>query len=288
MWLFLALLTALFESGKDLFGKKGLLAGADPYVMAWAWRLLALPFLLPLLPLALPVTLGPAFWPALLCGAALNILAAVLYMKAIGAGDLSLSVPLVSFTPLFLLLTSPLLVGEVPDASGILGVLLIVAGAYLLNIGQWRRGWSAPMRALLRERGARLMLAVALLWSLTANIDKIGLQNSSPLFWAVAINAAIALGMLPLVVALRARRGAGSAKLPWAHLLLVGLCGGLTTLCQMGAISLTQVPYVIAVKRLSILFTALAGLLLLGERGLRERLSGILVMLAGVLVLALA
>ncbi|WP_305043415.1 EamA family transporter [Geoalkalibacter sp.] len=287
MWLLLALFTALFESGKDVFGKQGLRAGADPYVMAWAWRLLALPFLLPLLPFALPATLGPHFWPALLAGAALNILAAVLYMKAIAEGELSLSVPLISFTPLFLLLTSPLLLREIPGKSGILGVLLIVAGAYLLNIGHWRRGWREPIRALLRARSARLMLAVALIWSVSANIDKIGLLNSSPLLWAIAINAAIALGMLPLVM-LRRRLGGPAAARPWGFLLLVGLCGGLVTLCQMAAISLAQVPYVIAVKRLSVLFTALAGLLLLGERGLRERLAGTLVMLAGVLVLALA
>lgn len=286
MWLPLAFLTAIFESGKDIFGKKGLTAGADIYIMAWAWRLLALPFLLPLLPAALPVNLGAAFWPALVAGASLNILAALLYMEAIRSCDLSLSVPLVTFTPLFLLFTSPLLLGEVPDLSGIFGVLLIVSGAYLLNIAKMHDGLAAPLRALLKERGARLMLLVALIWSLTANIDKIGLQNSSPLLWATAINAAIALGMLPLVL-MRLRRPEVSRRWPWRWLLLVGLCGGLTTVCQMLAISLTQVPYVIAVKRLSILFTALYGLLLLREKGLRERLTGTLVMLAGVIVLAL-
>lgn len=286
MWLPLALLTAIFESGKDIFGKKGLTAGADIYIMAWAWRLLALPFLLPLLPAALPVKLGAAFWPALVVGAGLNILAALLYMEAIRASDLSLSVPLVTFTPLFLLVTSPLLLREIPDLSGIFGVLLIVSGAYLLNIAKLHDGPAAPLRALFKERGARLMLLVALIWSLTANIDKIGLQNSSPLLWATAINAAIALGMLPLVL-LRLRRPQVSRQWPWRWLLLVGLCGGLTTLCQMLAISLTQVPYVIAVKRLSILFTTLYGLLLLREKGLRERLTGTLVMLAGVIVLAL-
>ncbi|WP_429886048.1 EamA family transporter, partial [Geoalkalibacter halelectricus] len=279
MWLPLALLTALFESGKDIFGKKGLLAGADPYVMAWAWRLLALPFLLPLLllPQALPEQLGPAFWPALLAGSVLNILAAILYMKAISQSDLSLCVPLVTFTPLFLLLTSPLLLAEVPSPGGILGVVLIVSGAYLLNLSRLSSGWREPIRALFHAPGARLMLGVALIWSLTANIDKIGLQNSSPLLWAAAINAAIALGMLPLV-AMRRRQVEARYCLPWRWLVLVGLCGGLTTLCQMLAISLTQVPYVIAVKRLSILFTALAGLLLLREQGLRERLAGTLVM----------
>lgn len=286
MWFALALLTALFESGKDLFGKKGLQQHADEYVVAWAWRLLALPFLLPLLWIFEVRWPGPVFWPALLAGGGLNILTAILYMKAIKASDLSLTVPLVTFTPLFLLVTSPLMLDETPGPAGMVGVILIVAGSYLLNIKERRRGLLAPLKALLGEPGPRLMLAVALIWSVTANIDKIGVQASTPLTWAIAVNAFIAVGMLPLVL-WRWRVGRASRALPWAALLPVGLCGGLTTLCQMTAISLTLVPYVIAVKRLSILFSSLAGHLFFGEKGLRERLSGSLLMLAGVVLIIL-
>lgn len=286
MWFALALLAALFESGKDLFGKQGLQQRADEYVMAWAWRLLALPFLLPLLLVFEVRWPAAAFWPALLAGGGLNILTAILYMKAIKASDLSLTVPLVTFTPLFLLITSPLMLGEVPGPLGMAGVIMIVAGSYLLNIKERRRGLLAPLQALLREPGPRLMLAVALIWSLTANIDKIGVQASTPLTWAIAVNAFIALGMLPLVL-WRWQTGRSSRALPWPALLPVGLCGGLTTLCQMTAISLAMVPYVIAVKRLSILFSSLAGHLIFGEKGFRERLAGSTLMLAGVALIIL-
>ncbi len=286
MWLPLALLTALFESGKDIFAKKGLNAGADPLVVAWAWRLLAVPFLLPPILLSAPVMPQAGFWPALAVGGLLNVITAVLYMHALRASDISLCVPLITFTPLFLLVTSPLIVGENAGPWGAIGVALIVAGAYLLNINKNRTGLLAPLKALWHERGARLMLLVALIWSLTANIDKIGVNNSSPLLWAVSINAAIALGLLPLIVVRRARSPIG--PLPWRLLAAIGLCGGLTTLCQMLAISLTLVPYVIAVKRLSILLTVLAGALLLREPGLRQRLPAAALMLAGVVVLTLA
>ena len=286
MWLPLALLTALFESGKDIFAKKGLNAGADPLVVAWAWRLLAVPFLLPPILLSAPVMPQPGFWPALAVGGLLNVITAVLYMHALRASDISLCVPLITFTPLFLLVTSPLIVGENAGPWGAIGVALIVSGAYLLNINKNRTGLLAPLKALWHERGARLMLLVALIWSLTANIDKIGVNNSSPLLWAVSINAAIALGLLPLIVVRRARSPIG--PLPWRLLAAIGLCGGLTTLCQMLAISLTLVPYVIAVKRLSILLTVLAGALLLREPGLRQRLPAAALMLAGVVVLTLA
>jgi len=36
------------------------------------------------------------------------------------------------------------------------------------------------------NKGSQLMLGVAFLWSFSANIDKVGVQNSSTIFWAIA------------------------------------------------------------------------------------------------------
>ncbi len=47
-WVLFAFLTAFFESSKDVLGKRRL-RDTDAYVVAWAWRFFALPFLLPLL-----------------------------------------------------------------------------------------------------------------------------------------------------------------------------------------------------------------------------------------------
>ncbi|NQE06765.1 hypothetical protein C5S32_12915 [ANME-1 cluster archaeon GoMg1] len=85
-------------------------------------------------------------------------------------------------------------------------IFLIVTGSYLLNINHskkyrshgYKNRYLAPFKALLKEKGPRLMLVVAFIWSLTANIDKIGLQNSSPLFWVIAVDIYVALLMLPL------------------------------------------------------------------------------------------
>lgn len=283
-WALFALLTALFESAKDVFSKKAL-QEADPLLVAWAWRFFALPFLLPLLLVIEIPPLGPDFWSALVAGGGLNVLTSVLYMQALKASDLSLTVPLVSFTPLFLLITSPLLLGEHPGPLGLAGVLLIVAGSYLMKAGEWRRGYLAPFRALWRERGPRLMLLVALIWSITANIDKIGLRNSSPLFWAVAINLFIACILLPAVF-VQSRRHTDRGQVP-LQLLGIGVAGALTTICQMLAISLTLVPYVIAIKRTSTAMGVLWGHFLFGEKGVRERMAGTITMLLGMILILL-
>lgn len=284
LWMLLAMLTAVAESAKDILSKQRL-RQADEYLVAWAWRCFALPCLLPpLLFLSLP-PLGPEFWHALLLSGSLNVVATVLYMKAIKASDLSLTVPMVAFSPLFLLLTSPLMLGETPDASGIAGVVLIVGGAYRLGAGESRAGLLAPLRALLAERGPRLMLLVALIWSVSANFDKIGVRNSSPLLWAAALNMFIAAALLPLV--LQRRRGRRLLPDGLKGLFLIGTAGGVGSICQMTAFNLTLVPYVIAIKRTSILMSSLWGHLCLGEAGLRQRVPAVLLMVAGVALLTI-
>ncbi|MCP4148286.1 MAG: EamA family transporter, partial [bacterium] len=153
-------MTAFFEALKDVVGKKSL-EHCNEYIVAWSLRIFALPFLLPLLFFAGDLHLGGRFWPALIAGGSLNILTTIMYMKAIKSSALSVTVPMVTFTPVFLLITSPILLGEFPPLSGISGIILVVLGAYFLNIKEKSSGLAAPFKALLREKGPRLMLGVA-------------------------------------------------------------------------------------------------------------------------------
>ncbi len=286
MWVLFSLLAAFFESAKDVFGKRGL-QNSDELIVAWAWRFFALPFLLPLLLIIDIPELDRTFWGALAVSGGLNVLTSLLYLQAIKHSDLSVTAPMITFTPLFLLATSPLILGERAGPLGMLGIGLIVFGAYLLNIHKRSLGLLAPFRALVSETGPRLMLAVALIWSVTANVDKIGLQHSSPVFWGIAVNLLIAAVLLPWA-ATRIRRDRRQVRGNLGNLLAIGLCGGLTILCQMTAISLTLVPYVIAIKRTSTVMSVLWGCLLFREPALRERLLGVTVMVVGVVLITLA
>jgi|SRR3989338_897611 len=280
IWVIFAALTAFFRSLEDVFAKHAL-ARADEYLIAWSSKLIALLFLLPALWLAGIPSISSGYWPALLVSGSLNAAAALLYMRALKSSDLSVTAPMLTFTPLFLLVTSPLMLHEVPDASGLLGVLCIVLGSYLLHGGKGG-GLLAPFRSLLRERGPRLMLLVALIWSVSSNVDKMGLRNSSPIFWAISLDAFMVITLLPFAIRrLPQARGAGLS------LLLVGVFAGLTVLHHMIALSMTLVAYLIAIKRTSALLSVLWGWLIFREKGMRTRLPGAALMVLGVLLITL-
>jgi len=286
IWFIFAILTAFFESLKDVFSKKNL-KNIDEYIVSLSLRLFALPFLIPLLFFIEIPSLGNQFWIALLIGGSLNVITTILYMKAIKYSDLSITVPMVTFTPLFLLMTSPLIVGEFPNFIGLIGVLLIVFGSYTLNIKQRHEGYFTPFKALLKERGPKLMLLVAFIWSITSNFDKIGVRNSSPIFWVIAINVFITLVIFPIML-YKSQRSIQQISTSYKTLLPIGLFGALTLIFQMTAINLTLVAYVISIKRTSAIMSVLFGYLIFKEKGIKERLLGATIMVIGVLFITLS
>jgi drug/metabolite transporter (DMT)-like permease len=65
--------------------------------------------------------------------AALKAGTSLLYQRAMQLSPVSLSVPYLAFTPMLLLVTSYFLLGERPSWCGVLGVVVMTAGAYGLN-----------------------------------------------------------------------------------------------------------------------------------------------------------
>jgi len=129
MWLLFASLTALFEACKDATGKQSLKT-LDEYSVLFSFMAVGVGLLWPVLMISGGVPpIQPGFWWAIFIGGGLNILAFILYVKALKMADMSLTVPLVTLTPLFLLVTSPLIVQEWPTSADAAGVVLLIIGS---------------------------------------------------------------------------------------------------------------------------------------------------------------
>ena len=99
-----------------------------------------------------------------------EVLAYYLYLKAIRSSPLSLSIPYLGFTPVFSILTAAILLGEKISYQGALGTFIVTVGAYVINIERPVYHPLAPLKAIFKSPGARYMLAVALIWSLTSTL----------------------------------------------------------------------------------------------------------------------
>ncbi len=285
---FLAFLTAVLESLRAVLSKKQT-QHLDAFTIAWAFRFFTFILLLPLLFLfPIPQTDG-TFWLAFVGAVIVNAFASILYLQALKHSDLSKVGPLITFTPLFMLILSPLLVSEYPSFVGILGVLLIVIGAYITHTKGAQAGNHQnlldPLLSIVREKGSRYMLIVAFLFSIGSNLDKIAITHSSVWFWAVVFNAGVTLVLLPVMFKPSARH---AFTLNWKPLLLIGIVTAVGLLAQYTALTLMLVVYVIAIKRLAALFAVFWGLLIFREKFGVQRWIGALLMVGGVILITLA
>ncbi len=133
MWAFLALGAAVLTSFNPILYKQ-MLKEAEPTVVVWGVTLLSLP-LLGLFTLALTPqipTLDWLFIVGVIGSASLNVIAHLASTRALKLADASLVTPLLIFSPVFTLLISAVSLSETPSTRGLLGVGLVLIGAYWL------------------------------------------------------------------------------------------------------------------------------------------------------------
>ena len=283
-WLALTLLSAFALATADALSKR-YLSHYRPGELVLVRFGVAGALLLPVLLWQPWPALSPAFWGWMAASIPMELLAMWLYMQAIRTSPLSLTLPYLAFTPAFNTLTGYVVLGETVTWAGFSGILLVVLGAWLLNLDAATNATGlnilAPFRAITRERGSRLMLIVAAIYSLTSVTSKGALLQANPAFFGpfyfVVLGAAAAV--------LFASRDVSSwralGKHPWAHL-GIGIFMAAMVVTHFYAIEHIEVAYMIAVKRTSLLFGMLYGAWLFRETGLVKNLVAGTLMVLGV------
>jgi drug/metabolite transporter (DMT)-like permease len=285
-WVLLSLLAGLADAVRDSISKKA--STTTPRALVtWSYSLCALPFFLPGMVRNIPADLPLEFWALLVFVSSCHVGGGLALVKALQISDLSLCIPMMAFTPVFLLVVGPALTGDAPTFSAIVGAVLVTCGSYVLNLGKARDGIIAPIRALLSERGARIMLGLALLWSITGSIDRIAMRHYDLSFWASAQLSMIAILLLPFVL----RAGVlkvKSLKEAATHMLSLGTANALSLGAYLIALQTAPVHYVVCLKRSNILFAVVLGRLFFAEKAVAARLPGALLMLLGVILISLS
>jgi drug/metabolite transporter (DMT)-like permease len=214
----------------------------------------------------------------------LEILAMALYTRAIQASPLSQTLPYMAFTPVLAVLTGWVLLGETVSGRGLAGILMVALGAWGLNLehaGWHPRTWLLPFRAMLGQRGARLMLMVASIYAVTAALGKgaVGYMDGAS-FGALYF---IVLGACAfLYYGLRAPSAVKGALQAGPHAWLVAGLLAFMVITHFLALAQAGTAYMIAVKRTSVLFGIILGAWVFREARLAQHLGSALLMVLGV------
>jgi uncharacterized membrane protein len=288
MWLVFALVAAFLTSYLPIVNKR-LLADTPVSVVAWGVNGLSLPLLgiLAVLLVPLPAVDG-TFWLGIIGSAALNLVATLISTQALKLGEASLVTPVLTFNPAFTLLIAALALGEVPSRSGVAGVLVIVAGSYLLNLGQLRAGWWKPLTALVTQPALLLALGTSLIWGLTPIAEKLAMQHARPADPPLVAFGSTALMTLFLTALMwrQVKRPLGYLRTHRRGFVAAALIAGVAPVFGFSAIGLGLVSYVTALFKLSTVFSVFWAILFLKEGTARERLVGAAVMVLGAILIA--
>ncbi len=284
-WIVLSVLTALTVATQDTWVKHHF-SKYNTWEMGTMIFVYSLPFLLVSLFFITIPALDSTFVWCFAVSLPLNAVAFLLYVYAIRVSPLSTTLPYLAFTPVFMIFTGKLLLGEVPGMYPLMGILFVVFGSYILNMDPSDRSLLAPFTAFRKERGAVVMLFVAFLFSFGAVIGKKGMVHSSVTFFSFYFFFVLNLS-LPFLLIMT-----GRAKLKnYLEHPFKGLIGGLLLYLHIVfhayAISLTKAVYMISLKRLSILFGILYGKYVFQETRIATRLAGGTMMVAGAAVIML-
>ncbi|MGD8591556.1 MAG: EamA family transporter [Gammaproteobacteria bacterium] len=281
-WFTLSLICALSLASADAFTKKFFphYDGGELLIIRFA-----VPAIL-LLPLALiyPIpAVPPVFWVWIAVLVPLEILAMLLYLLAIRDSPLHLTLPYLAFTPVFNVLTGLLVLGETVSLQGLLGIVLVVCGAYLLNIRQLKASNNlfAPFLAITKQRGSRLMLSVAAIYSFTSVAGKGAMQYTTPESFGAFYYVVIGFTLVLVTTFYKPTKLQAIFRRP-AHTLVIGVLMAIMVVTHFLALSMIEVAYMIAVKRTSLLFSIILGAILFKERQLAQHFMAGVLMVSGV------
>jgi drug/metabolite transporter (DMT)-like permease len=250
--------------------------GADRFwsiaVISLVGAIMALPFAL-----ALGAPAAPS-WRYLILSSLLQIGYCLFLVRAYRDGELSSVYPIArGSAPLLVTLGAALVAGEWPNGAGLAGIACVSLGILLLTLGSNRPDLKSAVAAL----GAGVFIASYMV------VDGLGVRLSQNAASYAAWQAFVAGCLIALSFVVIRRRVPGVPRGKEGALVVgAGILGTLGYCIAVWAMSRSAMGGVSAIRETSILFAALIGTFVLGEKMTAQKLLGALVVTAGVVCLS--
>ena len=279
----LVVASAISHAAWNLLAK----GGSDRESFMWLMTATSLFTMLPIFYYTLPEWRFPLeALPYFLVSGIAETLYFITLRKAYELGDLSVVYPLARSSPLFITVLAVLFLGEEISPWGAIGVLLMVLGVYTLHLKSLQiNDILHPLRSL-RERPSQLALMTAIWTTAYSMSDKIGVSTVDPILYAFWMDAFIVIFMTPVILWKHGWSGIFEDwKVTKIQAIVAGFLARFGYILVLVAMSLIQVSYILALRQISVVLGAAAGVILLKERYGRIRLLGSAIMFLGVYTL---
>lgn len=281
--------SAVLQATQNILNKK-LVKQEEPLVVIWYTIFMSMFFLVPLVIISGVPWLGPLFFLFLGIRLLLDVFALSLYFHALRDGDVSLVIPLSTFSVVFSLISSSIINHEFPNYLGMIGIFVVIAGTYLLNFPSKERlkNFFLPFRLLFSNPSARLILLSALLYGIIYSVNKAGIAHSSTSFFT--FSAAFGLLMCFSFILLYQKRG-GVKELfkleKFKKFFPLGLLDGVKIFLFMLAVSYTFVAFADASDNTTAIYSTLLAGFIFKEK-IKQRMIPVFVMIVGVIIITIS
>jgi drug/metabolite transporter (DMT)-like permease len=201
-------------------------------------------------------------------------------------GELSVTYPLAQTAMLYVPLWGVLFLGEQLTLVGVSGILLIVLGAYSIQLRELTLGTILYPFTRLRSPSVRAALLAGFVYSIGAVIDKIGVDAYSAYRFTYVL---VFFMLLFMTLNLLRPSYRGRVMREWQHKPKLLIWSGPVILASFLSfrlgLQLAPVSYAVPVRQISLLIGVMIGILFLGESFGRIRLTSAGLILSGVFLI---
>ena len=261
----------------------------DKQVFLWWMLFLRTVFLIPLFAIWAQGISIPLV--SLLCatGSAVFYATGIALMgRAYEGGDLSLVYPLSRSNPIYIPIWAALFLGERLSLLGLIGIAVTCLGVYTVGLEAISlKAILSPIRSL-NAQPSQLALLAAVLASVGACIDKVGVGSVRPFTYVFLFFVMMVVLYSAYILATRGGRAIGREWQANRGNVLLGGFFGTSYVLTLLAMATSAVSYVISARQVSVVVGTVLGVWLLKERYGVIRIASSLLICAGVVMIGLA
>ena len=208
------------------------------------------------------------------------------YFKALQLGDVNKVAPIDKSSTVLTMILAFIILGESISVTKVIGMIGIALGTYMMIMKKKDNKIEEGNTININSKWIFYALLSAVFASLTSILGKIGIEGIESNL-GTAIRTIVVLIMAWVVVFVTKKQGdiKNIDKKSWIFICLSGITTGLSWLCYYRALQDGEASIVVPIDKLSILVTVIFSYIILKEKLNKKSFIGLIIMVAGTLIL---